>query len=59
MGELSIQFQGWGGSSIARDIEDAWLPTVDSTLRVNLNDIIEHIFFEKHTNPNTVLSRGK
>ena len=37
------------------DFENGWLPTLDAELKVNLRNIIEYRFFEKPTNPNTVL----
>ena len=37
------------------DFQNTWLPTMDTELKVDSNNIIMYRFFEKPTNPNTVL----
>jgi hypothetical protein len=37
------------------DFSDKWLPTLDTKLKVSTKNIIMYQFFEKPTNPNTVL----
>ena len=37
------------------DFQNTWLPTLDTELKVDSNNIIMYRFFEKPTNPNTVL----
>ena len=37
------------------DFENGWLPTLDTDLKVTPSNIIVYRFFEKPTNPNTVL----
>ena len=37
------------------DFENGWLPTLDTELKVTPSNTIMYRFFEKPTNPNTVL----
>jgi hypothetical protein len=37
------------------DFQNQWLPTLDTELKVDKNNIILYQFYEKPTNPNTVL----
>ena len=37
------------------DFDNGWLPTLDTEIKVTPRNIIEYRFFEKPTNPNTVV----